>query len=253
MMLTFLVALAASLPVAEPIVVDPSAFGMPAGALVLEARRVPQPAPPRAIAIWMVNPERHPRTDPDDPYTCPEETLGHTLGGPTRVSLLDLTNRSLLDTFVIRDPHFAKDQYVLPYRIRAGLYYRVDRTDEHQEGPPILLDFRDVNGDGLAQEFVLFHALSCMGLDTALIGYCAKQDALVQYPVTLRIRLEGQESTRTQLWTDYLFSKAPMAPGTWQYEIDYRGRGGCLDSYYVSYSAPEERFNGTLDHTDCAP
>jgi hypothetical protein len=47
-------------------------------------------------------------------------------------------------------------------------------------------------------------------------------------------------------WCDYLFSKKPMSPGYWKYEINYRGRGGSLDKYEIRYDAQYETFVGTL-------
>jgi hypothetical protein len=50
-------------------------------------------------------------------------------------------------------------------------------------------------------------------------------------------------------WVDYLFSRAPVAPGRWEYEVDYRGRAGTLDRYKVRYNGRAERFEGTVSYT----
>lgn len=245
--------LATAAPLAETVTVDPPQYGLPTTAVILEARLVPHPAPPRAIVLWLDNPVRKPRPDPQEPYTCPEVTLGHTLSGPTRASLLDLEHQRLINTVVIRDPCFPRDSYELPYRIRAGSYFRVDQTDSLGEGVPVILDFRDVNGDGIAQEFVLYHSLGCMGLATALIGYSPRADAVIHYPVSLLVTLKGKESTTIEYWPDYLFSEHPDPSGLRKYQIDYRGRGGCLDTYEVRYVPQDELFTGTLVETDCSP
>jgi hypothetical protein len=44
-------------------------------------------------------------------------------------------------------------------------------------------------------------------------------------------------------WADYLFSRQP---GPRSYEVDYRGRGGSLNNYKVSYNPAKERFEGQL-------
>jgi hypothetical protein len=76
-------------------------------------------------------------------------------------------------------------------------------------------------------------------------------DRLVQYTVDLNITLLGKRRKKTKTWVDYLFAEAPIRAGEWHYEIDYRGRGGCLDVYDIKYQSERERFNGTLDERDC--
>ena len=90
-----------------------------------------------------------------------------------------------------------------------------------------------------------------MGLSTTLIGYSERQDKVIQYETHLSIKdSKGKGSSRTEHWVDYLFSKKPTAPGSWKYEIDYRGRGGSLDRYEVHYEKQSERFEGKLVETE---
>jgi hypothetical protein len=86
-----------------------------------------------------------------------------------------------------------------------------------------------------------------MGLQTTLFGYGLKRDRVIQYPVRIE-ECEGGtlKSVRLRHWVDYLFSKEPVAPGRWQYEIDYRGRGGTLDKYEMRYNPKLERFEGSV-------
>lgn len=238
----------------DAINLEPAALGLPPGSVVVEARRLPEPARRgRAAVVWMIAPSRNPRVDPEESYTCPEESRGHTFTGATRISLLDLTRNRVINTIQVRDVHFPKkDSFDLPYRIHPGLY-AVEQTDEHNEGVPRLLSFRDINGDGDPFECALFDAVFCMGLETTLLGYSSRQDRLIQYPVNLRITWSGKRRSTTQLWVDYLFSETPSQPGAWHFQIDYRGRGGCLDVYDVVYQRGRERFTGSLDQRDCAP
>jgi hypothetical protein len=84
---------------------------------------------------------------------------------------------------------------------------------------------RRLKGDGKAWEFALFDARACMGLATALIGYSERQDKVIQYQTHLVVNdSKGKRSSTTEYWTDYLFSEKPTRPGSWKYEIDYRGR-----------------------------
>ena len=77
----------------------------------------------------------------------------------------------------------------------------------------------------------------------------AGRDRVIQYPVVLEATAEGEKTTQALNWVDYLFGKEQTAPGRWEYEIDYRGRGGTLDSYDVRYDAAAGRFVGSVTRT----
>jgi hypothetical protein len=138
------------------------------------------------------------------------------------------------------------ESFDLPYAIRSGYYYHVAGVAKDTvEARPTIMFLRDYNGDGDALEFALFEAEACMGLQTTLIGYSKRQDRVIQYPIRLR-SIEGRKSTvQTVLWADYLFNKKPIR-GVWNYEIDYRGRGGSLDRWTVRYNPAKETFEGTV-------
>ncbi len=226
-------------------------YGLPAGALVVETRPLELGgAKGRALVLWMLRPEKFPR-DERDAYTCPEETRGSYYFGPARVSLVDTQAGRVVNTLkVIEEYSHGEDEFDLPYRIHAGGYYHVPGVAEGREGKPTILWLRDFNGDGRAHEFALFDALACMGLETALFGYSEKQDRVIQYPLSLETtHTDGGKAAEVLNWADYLFSKAPAAPGLWKFEIDYRGRGGSLDRYEVRYNVQAERFEGTLTQT----
>jgi hypothetical protein len=205
-LICFVVAQSAALPIGDAKAVDPRAFGLPHSAFVVETQKLPTPdARDRALVLWMLAPARHPRMDPDDPYTCPEQARGHYFAGRTRVSLIDLAGRRVINTVLIRDVHFPKkDSFDTPYLIRSDLFYKVERTDDHGEGRPTILHMQDRTGDGKPFEFALYDAVFCMGLETALIGYSEKRDRIVQYPVDLTIEHAGSRTTVSRLWTDYL-------------------------------------------------
>jgi hypothetical protein len=58
-----------------------------------------------------------------------------------------------------------------------------------------------------------------------------------------------KRSTTTEYWRDYLFSEKSTSPGSWKYEIDYRGRGGSLDTYEIHCDKQAERFEGKVVQT----
>lgn len=222
-------------------------IGLPAGAVVIEKQQV---KPGRTIALWMINPEKL-EMDPSDPlYTCPDFTRGNHYSGPTRVSLIDEPSGKIINTVrVTSNPD--DDRFDIPFLIERR-YYTVPQLTQGKQGRPRILSLEDLNGDGKPLEFVFYDAIACMGLSTALFGYSERQDKVIQYPVDLTSLNGLRRADRVELWPDYLFEKKPIAPGKWKFSIDYSGRGGCIDSYEVSYSPSAERFAATLTSSDCA-
>ena len=223
--------------------------GLPVGAVVIETQTVVLPnRPNRVLVLWMLKTKRNPFTPKDEPYTCPDETRGSYYSGPTRVSLYDPTSNTIINTLkVTPESEDNADSFDVPYSIRKGYYYRVEKAGDPTIGAkPIIMWLHDYNGDGRALEFALFNALACMGLETALFGYSERQDKVIQYPITLKVVENGRTTTPTQMWADYLLSKTPESAGRWKYEVDYRGRGGSLDKWEVKYDRLKESFEGTL-------
>ncbi len=221
--------------------------GLPQGALVVETRRLP--VPNRALVLWMLNPKKNPSDyGPDEPIPCPDQTRGSYYSGPTRVSLLNSTTNTIINTVkIVKEYEEGEDSFDVPYAIRKGFYYHVAvPVRRTAEAKPTIMWLRDHNGDGQALEFVLFDALACMGLETTLIGYSAKQDRVIQYPVHLEVIEGAKHSTSDGFWADYLFNQKPVRRGFWKYEIDYRGRAGSLDKWEVRYNPARERFEGKL-------
>lgn len=224
--------------------------GLPAGAVVLETRKIPSlKHGGRELVLWMLSPKKNPTGyEPDEIYTCPDQTRGSYYSGPTRVSLVDSATGRIINTVKIVE-EFAEggDSLDVPYAIRRGYYYRVETgLQRGVEAKPTILWLRDYNGDGKALEFALFNAEACMGLGTTLIGYSEKQDRVSQYPVSLEVIEGSKRSNRVSPWADYLFNKKPLRPGYWKYEIDYTGRGGSLDKWEVRYNPAKEQFEGKL-------
>jgi hypothetical protein len=196
----------------------------------------------RQLVLWMPNPKKNPRDPSDDVYTCPDETRGSYFTGKANVSLVNLKTKTIVNTIEIKGDYLSGEDnnLDLPYRIHRG-YYDVPRIDKNKEGKPVLMNLKDYNADGKPFEFALFDAVACMGLQTTLIGYSAKQDKVIQY----QTELKTAEGTSKEFWIDYLFGHKPDKKGVWKYEIDYRGRGGTLDKYEFRYDKNREIFYGT--------
>ena len=218
---------------------------LPPDAVVIERAEIPTGIhSDRELVLWMLSPQKHDRGNFAGPnsYSCPETTLGSYYSGPTRISLLDSSNKRVINTVTLRYAWSREDSFDVPYRILADYYYLVPGHEYGSEGVPALLALRDLNGDGLPLEAAFFEAEACMGLNTTLIGYSPKQDKVIQYEVELKVK--GRLRSKTSSWVDYLFAKQPIQPGRWSYLVDYSGRGGALDSYDVQYDPSREKFFG---------
>jgi hypothetical protein len=161
--------------------------------------------------------------------------------GPVRVSLVDARSGRLINTVAVRTDY--EDTFRLPTCIRKGLYH-IEGVSGEEEGTPTIIWLKDYNGDGEPLEFALFDQQSAMTCATSLFGYSTRQDRVVQY----QIQLSGPSGMTTVCWLDGLFAEKPVEPGHWEYQIDYRGRGGNLDKYSVRYG-PQEFFRAELVST----
>lgn len=212
----------------------------PKSVVILEKAKV---TAMREMILWMETPAKHPRGAEDDIYTCPDNTRGHYYSGVTKVSLIDLKTKKIINTLEITSDGIESgfNTLDLPYLIQRTGYYDVPQIDKNNEGKPVLMNLKDYNADGKAFEFALFDAIACMGLETTLIGYSAKQDKVIQYETELKTK----EGTSKVYWIDYLFGHKPDKKGVWKYEIDYRGRAGALEKYEFRYDRQKEMFYGT--------
>lgn len=241
-----------------------SPSSIPDNAKVIERTRIPAKIHPnRELLLWMISPTKHDRGPlAENPYTCPEVTLGSYYSGKTRISLLDTQSGRVINTIkLISSDAGDVDEFYIPYRILSGSYYLVPGVRKENEGKPVLLTLRDLNGDGIAAETAFFEAEACMGLPTTLIGYSMSQDKVIRYQAEIQVkeigeRPGGQKRNKPKMkrlsWIDYLFSQKPVQPGHWKYDIDYTGRAGCNDSYDVRYDEARETFVGMLTEI-CPP
>jgi hypothetical protein len=77
-------------------------YGLPDGAQVVEIQPIKSERhPQRALILWVLYPQKNPRSNPDEPYSCPELTRGHYYNGPTRVSLINTQDQTIINTIEI--------------------------------------------------------------------------------------------------------------------------------------------------------
>lgn len=222
-------------------------LNLPEGAIIIEYKHLDLNLKlNRAVLLWMINPEKKPNGSPKDGYTCPDETCGSCYNGPTRVSLIDTKDSRLINTIEVKDESFEnEDNLDIPYKIKSGYFYHVNKFKSKKEENPTIMWLKDYNGDGKALEFALFEKVNCMYLSTTLIGYSEKQDKIIQYPIKLEVNDDGLLSTNISFWKDNLFNRKPIKASYWKYEMDYRGRGGSLVKYEIYYNQEAEIFEGT--------
>jgi len=223
---------------------DKAIVGLPAGAVVVETRLLPASAHAnRMLALWMLNPEKHTRSE-GDVYTCPERTRGNYYSGPTRVSLVNTVSGEIINTVRVtirsatqsggRTEEREADSFDIPYLIRRDLY-RVDAPGSGGEGRPTIISLKDYNADGRALEFALFNAETCSDVAVQLIGYSVQRDSVIQYP--FRSTSEAPD-VKPWLWADNLFAHKPVGRGHWHYVMPFPG-STCVFDYQYRPSSEE--------------
>jgi len=213
-------------------------LGLPPSAVVVETRVLPSSAhADRMLALWMLNPQKHPRFEGEG-YTCPERTRGNYYSGPTRVSLVNAASGEIINTVRVtirsvtesggRTEDREEDSFDIPYLIRRDLY-RVEVTGAGGEGKPTIIDLKDYNADSRALEFGLFDAESCSDVAVQLIGYSVPHDRVIQYPFR---SMEDRDDAKPWFWADNPFAHKPVSRGHWHYTMTFPGATCVFDYRY---------------------
>jgi hypothetical protein len=186
---------------------------LPSDARIIETANVPvRTAKTRVLVLWMKAPRRF--TSHWD--SAADELYGDHWFGPTFLSLIDPSNARLINTIRIRANEESPDDgggFAVPFFTYDGPYY-VPHPDKDGRGTPFLLRLRDLTGEGVAGQFVLFdHVVSGIAAGSVL-GYNSRSDTAVQYPV---------ESTQNKFnpvvkpWALQVFEMKPSRAGYWKF------------------------------------
>ncbi|MGD0499718.1 MAG: hypothetical protein ABSC23_14920 [Bryobacteraceae bacterium] len=193
---------------------------LPADAKIIEtANLTANSGKSRAFVLWMQQPKKVAR-DPDAGY-CGDAVYGDHWFGPTRLSLVDPADGRVLNAIRIVGPAFIgdpADSFRVPYLVSNGYYY-VPHLNSKGEGKPEVLRLRDLTGDGVADEFVMFMYGACGIAETGAFGYDRSSDRALQYPVEVR---SGNGAAETELWPDQIFAERPNRPGHWSFTWEPR-------------------------------
>jgi hypothetical protein len=170
----------------------------------------------RVLALWMLHPKRVVRSESGS-LGCADWVYGDHWYGPARLSLLDLTNKRLINTVEIRGMYEGANEtdhsFPIPFLVGNGSYY-VPKVTENKEGPPIILNLRDLTGEGIAGQFVLFEYEACAISLTTVVGYSRRSDLVVQYGVETII---GSGKPTVVPWVEQVFGAKPIRPGHWDF------------------------------------
>ena len=143
--------------------------------------------------------------------------------GPTFLSLIDPSNAGLIDTIGIRPNQASPDNdggFAVPFFTYDGLYH-VPHPDKDRRGTPFLLRLRDLTGEGVAGQFVLFDHVASGIAAASVLGYSFRSDIVVQYPVESTL---NRFNPVVETWAIQVFDRKPSPAGYWKF-IWEPGRG----------------------------
>jgi hypothetical protein len=189
-----------------------------------------------------------------DYYTCPEISRGNYYSGKAYLSLVDTDLKKVVQTIKIpgikyqkADGKIEEKNIDLPIKIRPGNLYPVNNFKSFfQDETPVVLDLKDFIGDGNKTQFVLFDAIDCAEIDTLLAGYDCEDDKILVYPVELQIN----KNQGIGYWMDRFYLQQSTKKHVWNYSLNYKHRGGCIDKYNIEYIPAQKSFLGNLSK-DC--
>jgi hypothetical protein len=168
----------------------------------------------RLLVLWMQSPKQEVR-EPDAGF-CGDAVYGDNWVGPTRLSLVDPVNRKLLNTIDVVGPAYSRDaadSFRLPFLV-GNYYYHVPQMNLKKEGKPTILYLRDLTGDGVAAEVVLFMYGACGIAETGVFGYQEQSDRVVPYLVEVQ---DGSGQPKAEQWVSQIFAREPISPGHWDF------------------------------------
>jgi hypothetical protein len=190
---------------------------LPDGAEIVEtANLTTVVGKPRMVVLWMLRPQRYSSKNRNggDCSDIVTGDFGEYRKGPTRLSLIDAKQASIVNTIEIRAGcDQCEDSFEIPLCVLTSTSGNPGTSN---------LELKDLTGEGLRADFSLFIFEAYGLVSTGAFGYDPKSDMVVQYPIQI-----GRNQT---LWTEQVFAQAPLRPGYWRFKWA-RGHGD--DSTYL--------------------
>ncbi|MCL2871929.1 MAG: hypothetical protein FWF41_02940 [Betaproteobacteria bacterium] len=246
---------------------------LPKRARVIETVKVPSKHGQRCLVLWVADPKEYREESYGDPLTCPEMAKGkHYIDGLVRLSLVDERRSRIINTVPIEneryiaylfdnpadgnkktlaidvpDPENRKQS--IPLDVTQTLY-EVSRGKDKGKGR--VMRMRDINGDGLPNEFAFYTSESCSDIYAAVAGYSERTDKAILYNFHLQVNDEGKISTEDIHWVPAAFDNAsqwlehiPPDKGVWRFTWRYPEEVPREYRYEIRYDAAREAFVGT--------
>jgi hypothetical protein len=213
----------AGLP-AQPLPSAPIQKLLPSDAKIIETANLKSgPGKARALVWWMEHPESVVLRD-DPGSTCLRQVYGDHWVGPSRLSLVDLAKATLLNTVEVRSFYEQPNDlgnfstakpgvFEIPFLV-PNYHYHVPQPDAKGEGKPSIMMLRDLTGEGVAGQFVLFDYVNCGGAAGSVVGYSPRSERAVQCPVEI---VADGDKPKTELWAERIFEARPTRPGRWNF------------------------------------
>ena len=183
---------------------------LPSDARIIETANVAvRTAKARVLVLWM----RAPRRVISKWDGASDFLYGDHWFGPTFVSLINPSNSRLINTIRIRPKQESSGDFAVPFFTYDGSYY-VPHPDKGRKGTPLLLRLRDLTGEGVAGQFVLFeHVVSGIAAGS-VVGYSSRSDTAVQYPVE---STQNRFNPVIKTWISQVFEIKPSRAGYWKF------------------------------------
>ena len=147
---------------------------------------------------------------------APDQFYGDHWFGPTFLSLIDPSNARLMNTIeIVPETELPGGAHGVEIPFYANPYaYEVPHPDKDGRGRPVLLHLRDLTGEGIVGQSVLYkHVVSGIA-SGSVVGYSSKSDAAVQYRIE---STQNRFSPIVKVWGEQLFREKPSRPGYWNF------------------------------------
>jgi len=223
---------------------------LPAQAQVIEAAEIKTlKQRSRLMVLWMLRPEK---VMPPDRLErgCSEGIYGSHWSGPGRLSLVDQSSHVILNTISIQGSDFGEDRkedrFSLPFWVSKDAY-EVPHPDKNNEGTPHILKLRDLTGEGIEGQFLLFEYQACGAPVASILGYSSRTDKVLQYRYQQRF---NSDPLKSGFWLSQTFRMKQRRPGLWAHTWDPGHGCDCVIQDRVTFDPRRQTF---LVHSTSKP
>jgi hypothetical protein len=128
--------------------------------------------------------------------------------------------------------------FEIPFYVSKG-HYHVPPPDAKKEGKPAIMMLRDLTGEGVAGQFVLFDYVNCGGAAGTVVGYSPRSDRAMQYSVEI---ITGDDKPKTELWAERIFETRRIRSGYRDFTWDPGYGCFCTSHEHISFDKARQVF-----------